>query len=480
MHRLDVASSGNSKVAEQDEVALRQFLAEIDQGAARPHLITGKLAERSLRELLAELTANPKLNYTIQVMPITVAALMPPKWIATRLQIPDDATHLIIPGYCNGDLSPIRQACSIPVLVGPRDLRDLPEWLSGRTIPITLDDYDIQIIAEINSCPRLTTSQIRQMAAELVADGADLIDLGCEPGLHWTRIGEVVSELKGEGFRVSVDSFDVKEIEAACRAGAELVLSVNSTNRDAARDWGKEVVAIPDQPQDIKSLYETIEYLIKCSVPFRIDPILEPIGIGLANSFQRYWQVRKDWPDLPMMMGIGNLSELTDVDSAGINMLVIGLCQELGIRSVLTTQVINWARSSVAECDVARRLAFRAVKLGTPAKRVSDQLVMLRDPRLVAFRVNELDRLAEQIKDHNLRIFAEEGELHILGCGRHWRGTDPFELLRALQAELHPPLDPSHAFYLGFELAKAKMALHLGKQYVQDQPLRWGHLGPGP
>ena len=55
------------------------------------------------------------------------------------------------------------------------------------------------------------------------------------------------------------------------------------------------------------------------------------------------------------------------------------------------------------------------------------------------------------------------------------RGTDPF----ALFAEMQPrdaKLDPSHAFYLGYELAKAVTALTLGKNYTQDQALRWGFL----
>ena len=82
-----------------------------------------------------------------------------------------------------------------------------------------------------------------------------------------------------------------------------------------------------------------------------------------------------------MMMGIGNLTELTDVDSAGINALLMGFCQELGIESVLTTQVINWARSSVRECDVARRLAFHSVTNHVLPKHVDDRLVLLRDPR---------------------------------------------------------------------------------------------------
>ena len=36
--------------------------------------------------------------------------------------------------------------------------------------------------------------------------------------------------------------------------------------------------------------------------------------------------------------------------------------------------------------------------------------------------------------------------------------------------------EPAHAFYLGYELAKAVTALTLGKDYVQDQALRWGFL----
>jgi hypothetical protein len=42
----------------------------------------------------------------------------------------------------------------------------------------------------------------------------------------------------------------------------------------------------------------------------------------------------------------------------------------------------------------------------------------------------------------------------------------------------HAPadIDASHAFYLGFEMAKALSALTLGKQYQQDESLNWGIL----
>ena len=36
--------------------------------------------------------------------------------------------------------------------------------------------------------------------------------------------------------------------------------------------------------------------------------------------------------------------------------------------------------------------------------------------------------------------------------------------------------DASHAFYLGYEMMKAKTALTLSKTYRQDQALDWGFL----
>src|SRR5262249_43404139 len=144
------------------------------------------------------------------------------------------------------------------------------------------------------------------------------------------------------------------------RGGAELVLSVNGTNAERARDWGCEVVAIPDEPATLGGLAQTVERLTADGVPFRIDPVLEPIGLGFAASLGRSFEVRRRYPKAEMMMGIGNLTELTDVDSAGINVVLLAICQELGVRSVLTTEVINWCRSSVREVDLARRLVHYA------------------------------------------------------------------------------------------------------------------------
>jgi len=344
------------------------------------------------------------------------------------------------------------------------------------------DDYgawDIEIVAEINGCPRMSLQEIRQMAGQMAHDGADLIDVGCLPGDPWQGVGEAVRALRDDGHRVSIDSLHPREIESAVRAGTELVLSVNSSNREWAADWGAEVVAIPDTPADLASLDATIDHLAKAGVRVRIDPILEPIGCGFAASLGRYLEVRRRYPDAEMLMGIGNLTELTDADSAGINLLLLGFCQELGIRSVLTTQVINWARSSVRECAVGRKATHQAIRHRIPPKHMEPQLVMLRDTDIVEPTGEELKQLATDVRDNNYRVFAAAGELHLIGCDLHLHDTDPFILMEQLQTsgpdgKLPKNLDPSHAFYLGYELCKARTALTLGKTYRQDESLDWG------
>jgi dihydropteroate synthase-like protein len=442
------------------------------------HFVTGRLAEHALRTQLAALAPEVGFTYTIDVLPITVAALMSPTWVARHVRIPPEARRVILPGYCEGDLAPIEAlAAATKVERGPHDLRQLPEFFgcSPRSDP-RYGDFDIQILAEINHAPRLSRAEILRQARQLASDGADLIDVGCEPGDPWREVGDIVRMLRDEGLRVSIDSLQPEEIALAAQAGAELVLSVNSTNRAAAPDWGCEVVVIPDDFATLEGLDATVEFLASRDVRLRIDPILEPIGFGFAASLGRYLEVRRRYPDAEMLMGIGNLTELTDVDSAGVNALLLGFCQEVGIRGVLTTQVINWARTSVRECDLARRLMHFAVTQRVPPKHLEPALVTLRDPKLYPADPEQLDRLAADIRDPNYRLFAGEEALHLVSASLHLREEDPFRLFEQLLATNPRHLDASHAFYLGFEMCKAQIALTLGKTYTQDESLDWGYL----
>lgn len=440
------------------------------------HFVTGKLAESSLRSVLAQLAPKAGFDYSVQVLNITVAALMTADWIAKRIQVPPEATQVMVTGYCRGDLKLIEAVAQTPVQLGPKDLRQLPDWFDQPALADDYGQYDIEIIAEINHAPSFTLEEIVAEARELRAAGADRIDVGCDPGSVWSGVADCVKALRDEGLQVSVDSLNPKEIAPAVQAGAGLVLSVNSSNREYAADWGCEVVVIPDDPKSLKEFDETINYLVGKNVPFRLDPILEPISFGFTESVVRYFETRRRYPDAEMMMGIGNLTELTDSDSAGINVMLLGICQELGIRSVLTTQVINWARTSVRECDLARRLMRYAIEHRTLPKRIEPKLVTLRDPKVSEPLAEELAQLPGQLKDKNYRLFVAQQMLHLICSDLHLQDDDPFSLFEKLEATSPANMNPSHAFYLGFELCKAMTAMHLGKQYRQDEALDWGYL----
>lgn len=438
------------------------------------HFVTGRLAQHSLEQLLPKLACENDFTYSVDVLPITVAALMTPSWIAKHWSIPSQTTRVLLPGYCEGDLAPLIANSKLPVEVGPRDLRRLPQYFSQTASPTQYGEYDIEILAEINNCPRLSLEQIIAQAENYARDGADFIDIGCDPGGTWNAVGDAVRALKDRGYRVSIDSMNPDEIAASAAAGAELVLSVNSANREAARDWGIEVVVVPDDPKTLAGLDDTVEFLANAGIPLRIDPILEPISFGFAESLGRYLEIRRRYPDVEMMMGIGNLTELTDSDSAGINVLLMGFCQELSIRSVLTTQVINWARSSVKECDLARKLTHHAINNRVLPKHLEPRLIMLRDEQVISPTADEIQKLSADIRDNNYRILVADGEIHLVSRDLHLHDADPFEIMESLLASGSKNLDAAHSFYLGYEMAKAKTALTLGKTFVQDESLDWG------
>jgi dihydropteroate synthase len=443
----------------------------------RPRLlfVTGKLAEPALRRILAELAPRANFDYGISVLPITVVALATTPWIGKHLAIPTDVQRVILPGLCQGDMTSLNAPDGITVERGPTDVRDLPDFFQADSSPAPdLTAFDIEILAEINHGPRIGREDLVAMARHYRSEGADVIDLGCDPGSTWPGVGDAVRNLRDEGFRVSIDSFDPIEVREAVKAGAELVLSVNASNVDAAGDWGCEVVALPDDLATLGGLDRTVEALVARGIRFRIDPVIEPIGLGFAASVGRYLEVRRRYPDAELMMGVGNLTELTDVDSSGINVLLLGFCQEIGVRSVLTTQVINWARSSVRELDLARRLVHYSITRQVLPKHVLSDLVVLRDPKLLVHGEAEFNELGQHILDRNFRLFAEGGRLHAINGSMHLTDTDPFDLFAAMSEREN--IDPSHAFYLGYEMAKAVTALTLGKNYVQDRELRWGFL----
>ena len=431
--------------------------------------LTGRLAEASLVRVLSGIDAVP-FTWEVREIGLQVAALMTAEMIQRRVAMPLEADRIIVPGRCRGDLRALTRHFGVPVERGPEELKDLPRYFNRAARPVDLTEYEVAIFAEIVDAPQLTVAQIVARARSLAADGADVIDLGCLPETRFDHLAESVQALKAAGHAVSVDSIDPDELLRGGRAGADYLLSLNLDTLWVADEVAATPVLIPRVPADEASLFEAVEQMQRRGRQFLADSILDPIPFGLTASLVRYHRLRERVPDAPIMMGVGNLTELTEADTSGINALLFGIAAELNVAAVLTTQVSAHARRAVREADWARRIMHAAARQRSLPKGMSDALMTVHAKDPFPDTPDEIAQIAAQVRDPNFRVQVSAQGLHVYNRDGLRLGQGAFELWPQLKLE-H---DANHAFYMGVELAHAEIAWRLGKRYVQDQPLDWG------
>lgn len=439
----------------------------------RDHIlfITGHLAESRLQGVLAGMK-EPPFTYEVRNIGVKVAALMTAEIIERRLKDVSGATRIMLPGRFKGDLDRLAQSFGVPFERGPEDVKDLP-WYFGRAEKtIVLERPGTRVFAEIVEAPQLPIEGILKKAAYLVEEGADVIDLGSLPGTAFPHLEEAVQALVGAGFTVSVDSGDPAELMRGARAGASFLLSLDERSIDLAFETDAVPVVIPAEHGELSGLLRSAERLIKGNRPFMLDPILDPINLGFTPSLVRYHEVRQAFPEAEMLMGVGNLTELTDADTTGITTLLMASCVELAIRNVLVVQVSPHCRRAVRECDRSWKMLTSAYQDATIPKGYDSSLLCLRDRLPFPNTPAEIAESAGQVTDRNYRIEAAVDGIHIYNRDGHHQAEDPFDLYTALAPALEG--DAGHAFYLGVELARAQIAFQLGKRYAQDAQLRWG------
>jgi dihydropteroate synthase-like protein len=431
--------------------------------------LTGRLAEKRLEKVLQGM-APTAFDWSVFSVGVKVAALMTEPILMRRLPRPIEADRVVVPGRCRADLMRLAHEFGVSFQRGPDELKDLPMFLGKAGAALDLSRHALRIFAEIVDASQMSVEAIIARAELLRAEGADVIDLGCLPDTPFPHLEDSVRALKAKGLAVSVDSADPNELRRGGMAGADYLLSLTEGNLAIAEETGARPVLIPAQHGDLESLYRAAAEAQKRGLRPILDPVIDPIHFGFSDSLSRYRDVRARLPDAEMLMGTGNLTELTDADSVGVTALLLGICSELAITNVLTVHVSSHTRRTIQEHDAARRIMYAAAADHSLPRGYGRALLQVHDQKPFPYTSGEIAESSAQVKDDNYRIEAAEDGIHVYNRAGHFVAREAFALFDKLSVET----DGAHAFYLGAELTKAEIAFQLGKRYAQDEPLDWG------
>ncbi|UCF45258.1 MAG: dihydropteroate synthase-like protein [Candidatus Bathyarchaeota archaeon] len=513
-------------------------------------LITGLLAENTVQHYAQENRVKTK----VLALKVPVAALLIPERIAKALENlkGHDFDVILIPGLTRGIASVIADTTGIPTFKGPRYAADLPTVLNAlgqvklSTVSPACDilreelqrkalqelevvekdrdallkkkgnmlirelaigkDFPMRVMAEIVDAPLMSNSEIQRLAKDYVKVGAEIIDVGMVAGE--TKPSDAKRAVKAVksvvNVPVSIDSLDPNEIREAVSAGADIILSADAGNINKIAPFASDtaVVVIPTNQREgyfpkkaeerVSFLEDLIEKAKKLGITKLIgDLILDPSNV--VESLIAFGEFANRNPNVPLFVGVSNVTELIDADSIGVNALLARLSSEVGASIMLATEKSSKAKGSVREEVIASKMMFLAKKRGSVPKDLGLDLLVLKDKRV---REEPYDKEVEA--NSQVITATEKFEPAILDTAGVFRITldrnegtivalhfatlqadKPSNIVKGRTAErvyteivergLVTRLD--HASYLGSELAKAEIALKTGKEYIQDNPL---------
>ena len=360
------------------------------------------------------------------------------------------------------------------------------------------EDFPMRVLAEIANAPLLSPEKLLRRAEYFVRSGADLVDLGMLAGENLkSRIPAMIDLLKDKlDVPISIDTINPAEIEVAVESGVDLVLSLDHGNYQELlpllREKEVPAVILPtDYSQNwvpstweerVSSLKSLIE---KCrDLEVIADPVLDPVNSkSIVDSFLACRQFKSE-NRVPLFFGVGNVTELLDVDSTGVNTLLSGIGMELGVSILFTPEESGKTVGSVKELAVSSQMMFLAKKRGSIPKDLGINLVVFKDKRRgetleEAFDVPEVegkpDYTFNQDPAGSFKITVSNGLIRAV----HYQKSKPQLTLTGIEAK--PIYDEiikrrlvtklEHAAYLGSELQKAEESVKFGKHYVQDFPI---------
>ena len=366
------------------------------------------------------------------------------------------------------------------------------------------EDFPMRVLSEIANAPFLSKEALINKCQYFVDSGADMIDIGMAAGEDFSdKIPELIQTLRPiVGDRpLSIDTLNPKEIKVAAENGIDFVLSLDLGNNAEVQDILKEkdipAVLLPTDfshgvsPETPLERVESMHRLIKETEGLRYvaDLILDPVNSSsIVESIIACHEFHKT-NKAPMFFGVGNVTELMDADSGGVNVLLAGIGMELGVSILFTPEESGKTRGSVYELATASKMMFLAKNRKSIPKDLGINMVVFKDKhKRNDIIVNELDGIPEVRQDKPLKFIRDKAGSFKISIdyqttvkdsrivATHFKknkadlvivGSTAKEVYEEIiSKELVTRME--HAAYLGSELQKAEIAMLTGKDYVQD------------
>ncbi|MGC9517501.1 MAG: dihydropteroate synthase-like protein [Methanomicrobiales archaeon] len=370
-----------------------------------------------------------------------------------------------------------------------------PQNIKVGNLPVG-EDFPMRVLAEIANAPLLTKQELIDRALYFVQNGAEMIDIGMVAGESLEdKIPSMVKVLKDKlgSVPISIDTLNPAEIEIAVKSGVDMVLSLDHGNYKEVlpllEEHNTPAVLLPTDykkswvPETVEERVESLEYLRrKCkNIDVIADLILDPINSSsIVESIIAGYKFKQRNRD-PLFFGIGNVTELLDADSVGVNALLSGIAMELGASILFTPEESGKTRGSVFELSVSSKMMFLAKHRGSIPKDLGINLLVFKDKRKEEKIIQDVEVKAIEGQLDSEFVHDPSGSFKIMiDSGRikavHYKNSTPNVAIVGFDAKqvfdeilkLNLVSRMEHAFYLGVELEKAEIALITQKSYVQD------------
>ena len=416
----------------------------------------------------------------------------------------------IVSGMCTASFEEVEEETGIPVYLGPRHAADLELILPllgtfrlSRTIPadelllekrveeaerkIMEREEEAEPVYLIRSLKIGGNSRMKVLAeimdahheqdilsrvTEFFWKGADIVDLGFGFDATPGDVQRVFRELEDVPGPLAADTQDPELIKAAL-GRADLILSLTEENIPVVgrlvADHGVGAVVVPGRLSLDKNIRLAEKAGISCIIA---DPLLQPAGSGMVSSLGGFRKTK-----YPLFFGAGNVVELLDADSVGVNALLAAMAVESGASVIFSSEHSDKTRGSIREMRRATEMMVLAEGRPYPKDLGIDLLVIKekrrrREPPLEYRQVMESRIIPREITYDpcgNFRIGIEENEIVAVINSRAYKGKSWADLFYTIQKQGDVSL-LDHAAYLGAELFKAELAIRFGRSYEQDGP----------